>query len=146
MKRGKSFQRCIVVDDDPDILLSARLLLRDLFEEVATHQAPDEALAAMDQGHTDVILLDANFGRGATNAAEGFHWLGEILKRDPEAVVVMITAHGGVQTAVEAMKRGATDFVSKPWSNERLLATVRTAAPCSSTRSATCRSTSSPSC
>ena len=128
MKRGKSFQRCIVVDDDPDILLSARLLLRDLFEEVATHQAPDEALAAMDQGHTDVILLDANFGRGATNAAEGFHWLGEILKRDPEAVVVMITAHGGVQTAVEAMKRGATDFVSKPWSNERLLATVRTAA------------------
>ena len=78
MKRGKSFQRCIVVDDDPDILLSARLLLRDLFEEVATHQAPDEALAAMDQGRTDVILLDANFGRGATNAAEGFHWLGEI--------------------------------------------------------------------
>ena len=128
MKRGKSFQRCIVVDDDPDILLSARLLLRDLFEEVATHQAPDEALAAMDQGHTDVILLDANFGRGATNAAEGFHWLGEILKRDPEAVVVMITAHAGIGVAVEAMKRGATDFVSKPWSNERLLATVRTAA------------------
>jgi DNA-binding NtrC family response regulator len=59
-----------------------------------------------------VVLLDANFGRGATNAAEGFHWLAEILKRDPEAVVVMITAHGGVQIAVEAMKRGATDFVS----------------------------------
>ena len=134
MKRGKSFQRCIVVDDDPDILLSARLLLRDLFEEVATHQAPDEALAAMDQGHTDVILLDANFGRGATNAAEGFHWLGEILKRDPEAVVVMITAHGGIQIAVDAMKRGATDFVSKPWSNERLLATVRTAAALRSSR------------
>jgi DNA-binding NtrC family response regulator len=117
-----------VVDDDPDILLSARLLLRDLFEEVATFQSPDEALAAMEEGPPDVILLDANFGRGATNAAEGFHWLGEMLKRDPEAVVVMITAHGGVQTAVEAMKRGATDFVSKPWSNERLLATVRTAA------------------
>jgi DNA-binding NtrC family response regulator len=82
----------------------------------------------MEQEAPDVILLDANFGRGATNAAEGFHWLGEILKRDPEAVVVMITAHGGIHTAVEAMKRGATDFVSKPWSNERLLATVRTAA------------------
>ena len=128
MKRGKQFERCIVVDDDPDILLSARLLLRDLFEEIATFQSPEEALGAMDQGHTDVILLDANFGRGATNAAEGFQWLGEILKRDPEAVVVMITAHGGIQIAVEAMKRGATDFVSKPWSNERLLATVRTAA------------------
>ncbi len=128
MKRGKAFERCIVVDDDPDILLSARLLLRDMFEEIATFQAPEEALTAMDRGHTDVILLDANFGRGATNAAEGFQWLGEILKRDSEAVVVMITAHGGIQIAVEAMKRGATDFVSKPWSNERLLATVRTAA------------------
>lgn len=122
------FARCIVVDDDPDILLSARLLLRDLFEDVTVLQSPEEALAAMDAERADVILLDANFGRGATNAAEGFHWLAEILKHDPEAVVVMITAHGGVQIAVEAMKRGATDFVSKPWSNERLLATVRTAA------------------
>lgn len=122
------FAKCIVVDDDPDILLSARLLLRDLFEDVTVLQSPEEALAAMDAERADVILLDANFGRGATNAAEGFHWLAEILKHDPEAVVVMITAHGGVQIAVEAMKRGATDFVSKPWSNERLLATVRTAA------------------
>jgi DNA-binding NtrC family response regulator len=128
MNQAKRFGRCIIIDDDPDILLSARLLLRDLFREVADFQAPEEALAAMDQELPDVILLDANFGRGATNAAEGFQWLGEILKRDPHAVVVMITAHAGVQTAVEAMKRGATDFVSKPWSNERLLATVRTAA------------------
>ncbi|MDP8995274.1 MAG: sigma-54 dependent transcriptional regulator, partial [Pseudomonadota bacterium] len=128
MKRDKPYRLCLVVDDDPDILLSARLLLRDMFEEVAVFQSPEEALAAMEADTPDVVLLDANFGRGATNAAEGFHWLAEILKRDPEAVVVMITAHGGVQIAVEAMKRGATDFVSKPWSNERLLATVRTAA------------------
>ncbi len=128
MKQDQPYARCLVVDDDPDILLSARLLLRDLFQEVATFQAPEEALTAMKKGRADAILLDANFGRGATNAAEGFHWLGEILKADPDAVVVMITAHGGVQIAVEAMKRGATDFVSKPWSNERLLATVRTAA------------------
>jgi DNA-binding NtrC family response regulator len=128
VNQAKRFGRCIIIDDDPDILLSARLLLRDLFREVADFQAPEEALAAMEQELPDVILLDANFGRGATNAAEGFQWLAEILKRDPHAVVVMITAHAGVQTAVEAMKRGATDFVSKPWSNERLLATVRTAA------------------
>ena len=128
MTRAKPFDLCIVIDDDPDILLSARLLLRDLFAEIAAFQAPEEALAAMTERRADVVLLDANFGRGATNAAEGFQWLAEILKRDPEAVVVMITAHGGVQIAVEAMKRGATDFVSKPWSNERLLATVRTAA------------------
>jgi DNA-binding NtrC family response regulator len=126
--RAKPYDLCLVIDDDPDILLSARLLLRDLFAEIAVFQAPDEALAAMEAQTPDVVLLDANFGRGATNAAEGFQWLAEILKRDAEAVVVMITAHGGVQIAVEAMKRGATDFVSKPWSNERLLATVRTAA------------------
>jgi DNA-binding NtrC family response regulator len=124
----RRFQRCIIIDDDPDILLSARLLLRDLFAEVAAFQEPGEALAAMERELPDVILLDANFGRGATNAAEGFHWLSEILARDPRAVVVMITAHAGIGVAVDAMKRGATDFVSKPWSNERLLATVRTAA------------------
>jgi DNA-binding NtrC family response regulator len=136
VREGKPFGRAIVVDDDPDILLSARLLLRELFDDVATFQSPDEALAAIDGNAPDVVLLDANFGRGATNAAEGFHWLGEILKRDPQAVVVMITAHGGVQIAVEAMKRGATDFVSKPWSNERLLATVRTAAALRTSRQA----------
>jgi DNA-binding NtrC family response regulator len=127
-REGKPFARCIVVDDDPDILLSARLLLRDLFDEIASFQSPEDAVGAIGNDASDVVLLDANFGRGATNAAEGFHWLGEILKADPQAVVVMITAHGGVNIAVEAMKRGATDFVSKPWSNERLLATVRTAA------------------
>ena len=124
----KRFSRCLIIDDDPDILLSARLLLRDLFADVAAFQSPEEAMAAMEAELPDVILLDANFGRGATDAAEGFRWLAEILKRDPQAVVVMITAHAGIGVAVEAMKRGATDFVSKPWSNERLLATVRTAA------------------
>jgi len=124
----KRFGRCIIIDDDPDILLSARLLLRDLFRDVADFRSPEAAMAAIDEELPDVILLDANFGRGATDAAEGLHWLSQILKRDPQAVVVMITAHAGVGVAVEAMKRGATDFVSKPWSNERLLATVRTAA------------------
>ena len=128
MAGATRFARCIIIDDDPDIGLSARLLLRDLFRDVSTYQVPQEAMDSLRQDPPDVVLLDANFGRGATNAAEGFHWLGEILKADPQAVVVMITAHAGVQVAVEAMKRGATDFVSKPWSNERLITTVRTAA------------------
>ncbi|HEX9954103.1 MAG TPA: sigma-54 dependent transcriptional regulator [Allosphingosinicella sp.] len=136
MREGKAFGRCVVIDDDPDILLSARLLLRELFNEVATFEAPADAMPSLVTEGADVILLDANFGRGATNAAEGFHWLGEFLKNDPQAVVVMITAHGGVNIAVEAMKRGATDFVSKPWSNERLLATVRTAASLRTSRQA----------
>ena len=138
-REGKTFARCVVIDDDPDILLSARLLLRDLFHEVATFQSPEEAMPSLGGEGADVVLLDANFGRGATNAAEGFHWLGEILKKDPQTIVVMITAHGGVNIAVEAMKRGATDFVSKPWANERLLATVRTAASLRSSRQAAVR-------
>lgn len=128
MAEDKTFDLCLVIDDDEDILLSARLLLRQLFDEVLTFTDPAEAMAAAERRSPDAILLDANFARGATNAAEGFEWLGRILERDPQAVVVMITAHGGVQIAIEAMKRGATDFVTKPWANERLLATVRTAA------------------
>src|SRR6185295_4706539 len=137
VNQARRFGRCIIIDDDPDILLSARLLLRDLFAEVAAFQSPDEAIAAMEAELPDVILLDANFGRGATDAAEGFRWLSEILKHDPQAVVVMITAHAGIGVAVEAMKRGATDFVSKPWSNERLVATVRTAAALRTSRAET---------
>jgi len=128
MGKSADFDLCVVVDDDEDILTAARLLLRGLFNEVVTARAPDEAITAIAGRSADVVLLDANFARGATDAAEGLAWLDRLLAIDPELVVVMITAHAGVNVAVEAMKRGATDFVSKPWSNERLLATVRTAA------------------
>ena len=128
MTRSQSYDLCLVIDDDEDILLAARLVMRQLFTEVATTTSPQEALEMMRARAPDVILLDANFARGATDGSEGFAWLGRMLALDPDAAIVLITAHGGVQVAVEAMKRGATDFVSKPWANERLLATVRTAA------------------
>ena len=132
-----AFDLCIVIDDDADILLAARLLLRELFAEVVTTPSPAQAMEVIAECSPDAILLDANFMRGATDGREGFLWLGRILEKDPEAVVVLITAHGGVQIAVEAMKQGATDFVSKPWNNERLLATVRTAAALRAQRRAT---------
>lgn len=128
MPEEKPFELCAVIDDDEDILLAARLLLRSLFHEVLTFTDPRDAFERTAARAPDAILLDANFARGATDAAEGFEWLGRFLARDRDTVVVMITAHGGVQIAIEAMKRGATDFATKPWSNERLLATVRTAA------------------
>lgn len=123
-----SFDRCLVVDDDEDILLAARLLLAPMFREVVTTTSPDEAVAAMKRGHFDAVLLDANFARGATDGSEGFRWLGLTQAADPAAAIVMITAHGSVAVAVAAMKQGATDFVSKPWKNDRLLGTVRNAA------------------
>lgn len=133
---GPEFDRCVIVDDDDDILLAARLLLRPLFREVLTARTPEEALPDIEERAPDVVLLDANFARGATDASEGLAWLDRLTAIDPEIVVVMITAHAGVHVAVAAMKRGATDFVPKPWSNDRLLATVRTAAALRRSRSA----------
>jgi DNA-binding NtrC family response regulator len=128
MQPLKPFGLCLIVDDDQDVLIAARMVVRDLFADVLTTSSPAEAVEAMKVRLPDVVLLDANFARGATDGREGFQWLGRMLDIDPGAAVVLITAHAGVQIAVEAMKRGATDFVSKPWNNERLLTTVRTAA------------------
>jgi DNA-binding NtrC family response regulator len=124
----------LIVDDDADVALSARLLLRPLFAEVIVAHDP-AALPALLKAHDpDVILLDMNFARGQSSGAEGFKALEVIRRHDPQAVVVVITAYGGVNIAVEAMKRGATDFVTKPWDNDRLVATVTTAAALRSSR------------
>jgi DNA-binding NtrC family response regulator len=122
------FDLCIIIDDDEDVLTAARLALRGLFRELVTVSSPARAIAAAAGRAPDVILLDANFARGATDAQEGLALLDRFLGDDPDAIIVMITAHAGIGVAVEAMKHGATDFVSKPWDNARLIQTVRTAA------------------
>jgi DNA-binding NtrC family response regulator len=122
------FNLALVVDDDPDIALAARLALRDLFDRVETLPSPDLLPALLKKESPDAILLDLNFERGATDGREGLDYLARIMAIDPDAAVVIITAHGAVSTAVEAIKRGASDFVAKPWGNERLAATVRSAA------------------
>ena len=124
----KPFSLALVVDDDPDIALAARLALRELFETVETLSSPSELLPYLKLHRPEAILLDLNFERGATDGREGLDYLGRIMEQDPDSAVVIITAHGAVSLAVEAIKRGASDFVAKPWSNERLLATVRSAA------------------
>jgi DNA-binding NtrC family response regulator len=122
------FDLAVVVDDDPDIALAARLALRDLFGEIATLSSPGELPSFLKGRSPDAILLDLNFERAATDGSEGLDTLGRIMASDPDAAVVIITAHGAVSIAVEAIKRGASDFVAKPWSNERLTSTVRSAA------------------
>jgi DNA-binding NtrC family response regulator len=122
------FDLAVVVDDDPDIALAARLALRDLFGEIATLSSPRELPSFLKRQSPDAILLDLNFERAATDGSEGLDTLGRIMASDPDAAVVIITAHGAVSIAVEAIKRGASDFVAKPWSNERLASTVRSAA------------------
>jgi DNA-binding NtrC family response regulator len=119
--------RILVVDDDEDILAAARLLLKRHFTGVQTLSDPAQLATLVRRGAFDVLLLDMNFAPGADSGAEGLARLSEVMAIAPEAVVVMITAHGDVELAVEAMKKGAADFVIKPWENERLIATVMAA-------------------
>ncbi|HVV27981.1 MAG TPA: sigma-54 dependent transcriptional regulator [Rhizomicrobium sp.] len=119
--------RVLVVDDNEDILHAARLLLKRHFATVQTLSDPAHLATLTRRGAFDVLLLDMNFAPGADTGAEGLARLAEVLKIDPQAVVVMVTAHGDVDVAVEAMKNGAADFVTKPWENDRLLATLMAA-------------------
>lgn len=128
MTQAQSFGTAVIVDDDADIALAARLAIRGAFRDVRTLARPEALLPLMEQGAPDLILLDLNFARGATDGREGFAWLAQILARDPDAAVVIMTAHGGIGTAVEAIKSGAIDFVTKPWDNERLYVTAWAAA------------------
>jgi two-component system response regulator HydG len=116
-----------VVDDNEDILGAARLLLKQHAALVHTEKDPDRIPVLMKEETYDVILLDMNFAKGATGGDEGFAWLRRILAADPLAVVILITAYGDVGMAVRAIKEGATDFILKPWQNEKLLATLASA-------------------
>jgi DNA-binding NtrC family response regulator len=115
--------RILVVDDDPGVLTAAKLLLKRHFAVVQTESDPSR-LPDLLGAQFDIVLLDMNFAIGANTGAEGFKWLERSLARDPAMVVILMTAYGDVTTAVKAIKAGATDFVLKPWQNEKLLATV----------------------
>lgn len=117
----------LVVDDDEDILTASRLLLRRQFTNVDVCNDPAQIPELLAANRFDAVLLDMNFGPGESSGVQGLEWLERILGIDPDLVVVMITAHGGVDTVVEAMKRGATDFVAKPWQNEKVVATLSAA-------------------
>lgn len=116
--------KILVVDDDNDVLQAARLLLKQHAQLVHTENNPDKIPTLMASESYDLILLDMNFKTDVSSGQEGFYWLDRILNIDPLAVVIMITAYGDVEMAVQAIKQGAADFVLKPWQNEKLLATV----------------------
>ena len=120
VKTGK----ILVVDDDTDVLSAARLFLKRHFLQVDVESNPESIPFLISREPYDVILLDMNFTKDIGSGKEGFYWLDRILALDPAAVVVLITAYGDVEIAVRAIKAGATDFVLKPWENEKLLATL----------------------
>jgi DNA-binding NtrC family response regulator len=114
----------LVIDDDNDVLYTARLVLRGLFDRVDTLDRPALIPDYLRQCKYDVILLDMNFTRGITSGKEGLEWLEKILKIEPDALVLTTTAYGEINLAVQAMKKGAVDFISKPWNKEHLVTSV----------------------
>ena len=123
----KEIGKILIVDDDEDVLLAAKMLLKKHAHQVTIEKNPNKIPFLLNNDTYDVILLDMNFSKDITSGKEGFYWLSQITERDPNAVVILITAFGDVEMAVRALKEGATDFVLKPWQNEKLLATISAA-------------------
>jgi DNA-binding NtrC family response regulator len=123
----KTIGKILTIDDDEDVLLAAKLLLKKHAHQVIIEKNPKKIPFLLNNDTYDVILLDMNFSKDITSGKEGFYWLNQIIEKDPKAVVILITAYGDVEMAVRALKDGATDFVLKPWQNEKLLATISTA-------------------
>jgi two-component system response regulator HydG len=119
--------KILMIDDDEDVLLAAKMLLKKQSHHVIIEKNPNKIPFLLHNDTYDVILLDMNFSKDITSGKEGFYWLEQILNHDPTTVVIMITAFGDVEMAVRALKLGATDFILKPWQNEKLVATIATA-------------------
>lgn len=123
----KELGKILIIDDDEDVLLAAKMLLKKHAQSVLIEKNPKKIPFLLNNDTYDLILLDMNFSKDITSGKEGFYWLEQILEKDPQAVVILITAFGDVEMAVRALKEGATDFVLKPWQNEKLIGTLSSA-------------------
>lgn len=121
----KALPRILVADDQPDVLEAARLLLKGEGYEVKTTQSPAGILAAVERSDFHALLMDLNYTRDTTSGREGLDLLTRLRVLDPELHVVVMTAWGSVEGAVEAMRKGARDYVEKPWDNDRLRTIIR---------------------
>ena len=124
---GKVSGNILLVDDDEFVLLSIKLLLEQHFTSVKTTNNPERIPALFEREQFDVVVLDMNFRHGDTTGNQGRFWLKKILSISPDTQVILVTAYADILVAVESMKEGALDFIVKPWQNEKLLSTVKTA-------------------
>ncbi|WP_196893221.1 sigma-54-dependent transcriptional regulator [Aureivirga marina] len=114
----------LIVDDDDDILFSAKISLRKNFSNILTTNNPKKIIHLLNENTIDVVLMDMNYRRGFEDGKEGMYWLKEVKKISPETTVLLMTAFGSINLAVEAIKQGATDFILKPWNQEKLYSIV----------------------
>jgi DNA-binding NtrC family response regulator len=117
----------LVVDDNKSILSTLEILLSPEFQMVTSLSNPNQILSELRKREYNLIVLDMNFQAGVNTGNEGIYWLGRIKETNPEISVVMITAYGDIDIAVKALKAGASDFILKPWDNEKLIATIKLA-------------------
>jgi DNA-binding NtrC family response regulator len=117
--------KILLVDDNLSVLRSLDLFLKNKFEMVTTLKTPNQIPSLMGQTDYDLILLDMNFKAGENTGNEGLYWLRRIIRTDPSIVVILITAYADIELAVTGIKDGASDFIVKPWDNQKLLATIR---------------------
>ena len=117
----------LIVDDNRSVLVAAKMLLENYFESVITTSIPDRIRSILQENEIGVILLDMNFKAGINNGNEGLFWLAEIKKYHPTLPVVLFTAYADIELAVKGIKEGATDFVVKPWENQKLVETLQKA-------------------
>lgn len=115
----------LIIDDDTDVLTAVRLLLKTEVKDVVTEKNPENLRWHLSKDSFDVILLDMNFNSSINTGNEGLFWLKEIRKLRPDTAVIMITAYGDIDLAVRSLKEGASDFVVKPWHNEKLISTIK---------------------
>lgn len=120
----KEHVNILVIDDDEDVLLTAEIVLKQKFSNVRTASHPDRLELMNAKVPFDVVLLDMNYLPGDNSGKEGLAWIEKLNKRYPETKIVVITAYGDINIAVEAMKKGAIDFVTKPWEYEKIQTTV----------------------
>ncbi|NHN27041.1 sigma-54-dependent Fis family transcriptional regulator [Flavobacterium jejuense] len=123
----KTQAEILVIDDQEDILFSVRMLLKKHFEVIHTLNNPKNVIQLLADHNIDVVLLDMNYRIGFEDGKEGLYFLKEIKKLAPKTIVILMTAFGKVETAVEGLKSGAFDYVLKPWDNDKLLNTVKKA-------------------
>ncbi|HEV2701273.1 MAG TPA: sigma-54 dependent transcriptional regulator [Steroidobacteraceae bacterium] len=118
----------LIVDDDSGVLLAAELVLQKHFRNVVATSEPRDIRQLLGRQSFEVLLLDMNFSVGATSGQEGLDWLQRVQELAPDTKVILMTAYGGVEAAVNAIRKGAADFVVKPWDNAKLIATVTSVA------------------
>ncbi len=115
----------LVVDDDMDMLTAIHMLLKTEVKNIVTEKNPENIRSLFSQHHFDIVLLDMNFTSAINTGNEGIFWLRTIKELKPDTDVIMITAYGAIDLAVRTLKEGASDFIVKPWHNERLLTTIK---------------------